>query len=131
MNFKIVEGVDELAEIEGEFIHIYNDTDMSVDEIRKHFNLTISQYYNYRMRLIRRGLIKSKPQGRKGKAKNYCYSNWHGDYIVYYQNKYYTRFHDEESAKMFVELMRLNGWDRSKRDEIREKVLLKAVKRGR
>lgn len=133
MNFRIVEGEDILDSIGDEFLRLYADQSVKVDEICKRLNISKTQFQNLRMRLVRRGVISSKRNklgGRKKsrkynkkQPKNYFWSRQNKNFHIKYKEKYYGCFKNEEDAKRYVELMRECGWDRSRMAELKERVL--------
>ena len=133
MNFRIVEGEDILDSIQDEFLKLYADKSIKVEEICERLNISQSQFQNLRMRLVRRGIIVSKRNKYGGQKKstrynrkepkNYFWSKQNKKFHIKYKEKYYGCFKKEEHAKQYVQLMRECGWDRSRMAELKQKVL--------
>ena len=133
MNFRIVEGNDPLEDIQDDFIRLYNDDTVRVQDICDEFGISHSQYTNLLQRLRRRGDIKKvrNPHGGRKKTrqysklhpKNYVYNRKEKTFQVRRNGEYYACFKKESDAKRYVELMRECGWDKSKRWILKEKVL--------
>lgn len=132
-NFNIIEGDDFFDSIHDEFLLLYNNG-VKVSEIIERLNITTSQYHNFRRRLIRTGEIKTARNPKAGKKKvqgfssrsnpkNYYYNRFARCYAIVHCEEYYGTFRDCGDAKKFVELMRECNWDKSRKDELRQKVL--------
>ena len=133
MNFRIVEGNDPLEDIAEDFIRLYADETVRVKDICDEFGISRSQYINLLQRLRRRGEItkvrnphagrKKTRQYSKLNPKNYVYNRKENVFQVRRNGEYYACFKRESDAKRYVELMRENDWDKSKRWTLKEKVL--------
>ena len=133
MNFRIVEGSDPLEDIAEDFIRLYADETVRVKDICDEFGISKSQYINLLQRLRRRGEItrvrnphagrKKTRQYSKLNPKNYVYNRKENVFQVRRNGEYYACFKQEKDAKRYVELMRENDWDKSKRWTLKEKVL--------
>ena len=133
MNFRIVEGNDPLEDIAEDFIRLYADETVRVKDICDEFGISRSQYINLLQRLRRRGEItrvrnphagrKKTRQYSKLNPKNYVYNRKEKTFQVRRNGEYYACFKKESDAKRYVELMRENDWDKSKRWILKEKVL--------
>ena len=133
MNFRIVEGSDPLEDIAEDFIRLYADETVRVKDICDEFGISRSQYINLLQRLRRRGEIKKVRNPHAGRKKTRQYSKLHPKNYVYNRKEktfqvrrngeYYACFKKESDAKRYVELMRENDWDKSKRWILKEKVL--------
>ena len=133
MNFRIVEGVDPLEDIAEDFIRLYADETVRVKDICDEFGISKSQYINLLQRLRRRGEITRvrNPHGGRKKTrqysklnpKNYVYNRKENVFQVRRNGEYYACFKRESDAKRYVELMRENDWDKSKRWILKEKVM--------
>ena len=133
MNFRIVEGNDPLEDIAEDFIRLYADETVRVKDICDEFGISKSQYINLLQRLRRRGEItqvrnphagrKKTRQYSKLHPKNYVYNRKEKTFQVRRNGEYYACFKRESDAKRYVELMRENDWDKSKRWILKEKVL--------
>ena len=105
------------------FINDYNI--LSVDELRKKYGLSRNEYVRLRKQL---GLGKKKrifyDSLRKTNPK-YYYKN-KNRYIVHKtidgKTEYYTSCYSEETAKKTVEMFKQCNWDKSKINEIKEKL---------
>ena len=133
MNFRIVEGSDPLEDIAEDFIRLYADETVRVKDICDEFGISKSQYINLLQRLRRRGEITKvrNPHGGRKKTrqysklhpKNYVFNRKENVFQVRRNGEYYACFKQEKDAKRYVELMRENDWDKSKRWILKEKVL--------
>ena len=133
MNFRIVEGNDPLEDIAEDFIRLYADETVRVKDICDEFGISRSQYINLLQRLRRRGEItrvrnphtgrKKTRQYSKLHPKNYVFNRKENVFQVRRNGEYYAYFKRESDAKRYVELMRENDWDKSKRWILKEKVL--------
>lgn len=132
-NFNIIEGEDILDTIQDDFLRLYSNK-VKIKDICKELEISRSQFQNLRMRLVRRGLIKQVRNcngGRKKRParyskknpKNYYWSKAHKQFHAKYKEEYYGCFKEEEEVKRFVELMRECNWDKSKRHELKRRVL--------
>ena len=133
MNFRIVEGSDPLEDIAEDFIRLYADETVRVKDICDEFGISRSQYINLLQRLRRRGEItkvrnphagrKKTRQYSKLHPKNYVYNRKEKTFQVRRNGEYYACFKRESDAKRYVELMRENDWDKSKRWTLKERIL--------
>ena len=133
MNFRIVEGNDPLEDIAEDFIRLYADETVRVKDICDEFGISRSQYINLLQRLRRRGEItrvrnphagrKKTRQYSKLNPKNYVFNRKENVFQVRRNGEYYACFKQERDAKRYVELMRENDWDKSKRWTLKEMVL--------
>ena len=133
MNFRIVEGNDPLEDIAEDFIRLYADETVRVKDICDEFGISKSQYINLLQRLRRRGEItkvrnphagrKKTRQYSKLHPKNYVYNRKEKTFQVRRNGEYYACFKKEKDAKRYVELMRENDWDKSKRWTLKEMVV--------
>lgn len=133
MNFRIVEGNDPLEDIAEDFIRLYADETVRVKDICDEFGISRSQYINLLQRLRRRGEITKVRNPHAGRKKTRQYSKLHPKNYVFNRKdnvfqvrrngEYYACFKRESDAKRYVELMRENDWDKSKRWILKEKVL--------
>ena len=131
--FTLIEGEDILNDIQDDFIRLYHDDNIRVPEICKKLNITKSQYQNLRMRLVRRGIITENRKRNGGKKKtrqytkrnprNYAYVANKKRFHVKHKGEYYACFKKEEHAQKYVKLMRECNWNKSKRLELKEKVM--------
>lgn len=134
MNFRIVEGNDPLEDIAEDFIRLYADETVRVKDICDEFGISKSQYINLLQRLRRRGEITKVRNPRAGRKKTRQYSKLHPKNYVFNRKEnvfqvrrngeYYACFKQEKDAKRYVELMRENDWDKSKRWTLKEKVMM-------
>ena len=131
-NFNIVEGDDLFENVKQGFLTDYQDGVKAKDIIRK-YDLTQSQYQNFRRRLVRSGEIttsrnpnagqkKTPAKGSKKNPRNYYYNRWINRIVVIYADTYYACFRKEKQAVRFVELMREHDWDKEKVAELKRRV---------
>ena len=140
MNFRIVEGNDPLEDIAEDFIRLYADETVRVKDICDEFGISKSQYINLLQRLRRRGEITKVRNPHAGRKKTRQYSKLHPKNYVYNRREkvfqvrrngeYYACFKRESDAKRYVELMRECDWDKSRKDELRQRVLREDYKNG-
>ena len=133
VNFNIIEGNDPLEDIAEDFIRLYADETVRVKDICDEFGISRSQYINLLQRLRRRGEItkvrnphagrKKTRQYSKLHPKNYVYNRKENVFQVRRNGEYYACFKRESDDKRYVELMRENDWDKSKRWTLKEMVL--------
>lgn len=106
-----------------EFVKDYNK--LSVDELRKKYEISRNEYVRLKKEL---NLGKKKriyyDSLRKGNPK-YYYKN-KNRYIVHKtidgKTEYYTSCYSEETAKKTVEMFKQCNWDKSRINEIKEKL---------
>lgn len=142
-NFRVVENAPPAyTEKYEEFIELYNNHDVTVEDIRKELGFNIKQYNLARKRALSEGVIqdrrvasKNKRLGRpktkkKREVKHYSHTR-HGKFNVvkrfYKKGKvtdvYCGTYDSEEQAMMVAEKMREVGWDKKYLNQIREEVL--------
>ena len=133
-NFNIIEGEDILDTIQDDFLRMYFDENYQVKDICEKLGISRSQFQNLRMRLVRQGVIEQVRNNRTGRKKvparyskknpkNYYYDKAHKMFHAKYREEYYGCFKTEDEVKRFVELMRECDWDKSRRHELKKKVL--------
>jgi len=59
----------------------------------------------------------------KKHPRYYSYNHHINRWTVTYKSRYYACFRKREQAECFVELMKECNWDKSRKDELRQKVL--------
>ena len=133
VNFRIVEGDDFFESVKDDFIRLYKNG-VKVQDIQERLGLTKSQYISFLRRLRRTGDITTirnptagpKPAPKKDYKKPpryYSYNHHINRWTVTYKSRYYACFRKKEQAECFVELMKECNWDKSRKDELRQKVL--------
>ena len=133
LNFRIVEGDDLFESVKDDFLTLYRDG-VKVQDIQEKLNITKSQYMNFLRRLRRTGDITTirnpnagpKPAPAhhyKKKPRYYSYNHHIRRWTVTYKSKYYACFRKKEQAVRFVELMKECNWDKSRKDELKWRVL--------
>ena len=133
LNFRIVEGDDFFESVKDEFTQLYNNG-VKVQDIQERLGLSKSQDMNFLRRLRRTGditTIRNPNAGPKPAPKNdykkhpryYSYNHHIRRWTVTYKSRYYACFRKKEQAQCFVELMKECKWDKSRKDELRQKVL--------
>ena len=137
MNFKIVEGcVDEFnKELYEQFISLYNNTNIPVQDIRVKLGLNSKKYTKYRQKALHENRIKPrriyptsrKKQNKKNNVKNYSYNphirKWYVKKGKDYKTITYGAYDSEEIAKKIVEKLKEHDWDINYLTEIQEEVL--------
>ena len=135
MNFTIVDGDNTYRELLPRFSELYNDDYIPVTEIMDRLGLNQNTYRKLRRDAIEEELI--EPRRTKYKRKTsykinpkYISKVHHGRFEYYKVIKridskvvYFGYFKDIRQADRFVELLKENDWDRSKRKQLKEQVL--------
>ena len=143
VTYRIIENAPpEYEEKYDEFVKLYNNHEITVEDIRKELGLNVKQYNLARRRALSEGLIKNrrtaakdKKIGRpklkkKKKHKHYSHARSSGKFNVvkrFYKNNevinvYCGTYDLEEQAIMVAEEMNKVGWDKKYLNQIREKV---------
>lgn len=139
MNFKIVENVPPryISDLD-EFVELYNNPNILVDDIKKRMDLSVKQYLSLRNHALEEGLIKNRvdnahknKRGRrsagKHEIKNYSYDRSNNFYRVVkcIDGKYifYGTYPNARTAELIVKGMREFDWDKSKLSLVQERVL--------
>lgn len=143
VNFRIVEN-SKPAYLEkyDEFIELYNNPEITVDDIRKKLGWRTKIYNDARTQALADGLItdrrtinsikncKGRPTKEKHQPKYYYYDRLHNKYVIvkrYYVNKehiviYYGRYDKEETAQMIVEELKKVDWDKKQLNDIKKRL---------
>jgi hypothetical protein len=128
-----------------EFIKLYNNPEITVEEIRKQLGWRTKIYNDARKKALEENRIidrrspnsikncKGRPVKPKHQPKHYYYDRWHDTFVIvkrYYINKkdvvvYYGRYKREDTAKEVVEELKKVDWDKTKLQEIKKKLGLK------
>lgn len=139
MNFRIIENAPpKYTERYEEFIELYNESNLTMDEIRKKLDWTYSAYRQARKKAVEEKRLKErnpshKPKNKKIKDKpKYYHRTPKGKYIVhkhFYKEREIIRsvyggiYKYEWQAQKVVEEFKKVDWDESKLQEIKEKVV--------
>ena len=143
LRFRVIENSPPTyAEKYEEFIQLYNDPDIIVEDIRKKLGWTIKVYGDARKQALREGRIKDrrtinmqKSKGRQRKPKfqpkYYSYDRGQRKYQVskryyhdgeYYDVHYYGSYANEKDAQKIVAELKKVNWDITKLKEIQERL---------
>ena len=132
MNFNIIDGDDHYIEQAPEFARLYNDPDITVQEIKNRMGLTKNPYEKLRKYCLEHGLIRGL-RGYKPKSLNnpryYTHTVQRG--IEYWiVNKtingrlvHFATFKKQKQAERMVELLKECNWDIDCKDVLKERVL--------
>lgn len=135
VNFNLIEGDTTLDDKSEEFVKLYGNQDLTIEEIREILGITRTQFQNMRRKLVKSGELKQvrNPYGGKKKQfirknsteppKNYTYNPVTKFYQVRYRGRYYACFKKERQAISFVRRMRRLYWNWDRREEIKQRVL--------
>lgn len=145
MNFRVVENAPSswIGKYDN-FCDLYNNSDLTVVEIRKKLDLSIRQYTKIRKKALKEGKIvdrrstnsiannNGRPPLPQKQPRNYSRLR-NGKFTVvkrFYRNSktvniYCGIYDDEEVAKRIVEEMRKVNWDIKYLPKIKEEVLYK------
>lgn len=142
VRFKIVENSPPAyAEKYEEFIELYNNPDIIVEDIRLKLGWRTKIYNDARRQALKEGRIKDRrtrkmlknrgrPRKPKYKPKYYTYDRRTRKYRVskryYVDGKYhithYGGYRKETDAQKIVEELKKVGWDKSKLNEIKQRL---------
>ena len=143
LNFKVIENSPPTyMEKYEEFVRLYNDERITVEDIRKRLGWTMKVYSDAREQALSEGLIvdrrtenmkKNKGRPRKAKfvPKYYTYKKRVGKFQVskryyhngeYYNVNYYGFYRNERDAQKIVEELKKVNWDKSKLGEIQKRL---------
>lgn len=143
VEFHIIENPDPAYfEKYDEFVKLYNDKNITVDDIRRKLGWRTKVYNDARRKALDEGKIvdrrskksidncKGRPLKKKLQPKYYYYDKKTRKFIVkknYYINKkevvvYYGSFKDCDVAKQVVLELKKVNWDKSKLNDIKQKL---------
>ncbi len=143
VNFKIIENSPPVyMEKYEEFIELYNDKNITVEEIRQRLGWRTKVYNDARNKALEENRIidrrsknsiencKGRPVKEKHIPKYYHYDRWYGKFVIvkkYYRDKkevvsYYGCYNNEKVAQAVVNELKKVDWDKSKLKDIKQKL---------
>ena len=137
VNFKIVENsLPVYLEKYDEFIELYNDPEIPVEEIRRRLGWRTKIYGDARRKALsenkiqerRRSVGVGRPVKKKHEPRYYYYDKTTGKFIIvkrcYDGEKdvviYYGRYDREDTVKKIVEELKKVNWDKSRLEDIKK-----------
>lgn len=135
--FRIVEYTPPVVDYE-EFKKDFLDCEMTIPMIKEKYNLSKSEFNDYRRMVLDETGLKRKPYCQyldplNTKQYEFIYQNSRGDYIVHktFKNKgtrYYGRYDDYDTARMVRDKLVESSWDDALGMYLRDKYALNRKK---
>lgn len=143
VSFRLIEnGCPAYVEKYEEFIELYNNPEIRVEDIRKQLGWGTKVYNDARKQALKENRImdrrspnsikncKGRPVKPKHKPKHYYYDWWSDKFVIvkrYYVDKkdvvvYYGRYDKEDTAKQIVEELKKVDWDKNKLPQIKKEL---------
>ena len=126
VNFNIIENSPSQWDKIDEVARLYNQG-LPVKEIRERLDLGQAIYHKMLRVLVDEGKViprgKNYRPSKVKKPKNYYRHSVRGGFNISYYGEYYGYVKTEEQAKEFVRLMRECNWDKSKKAEVKRRVV--------
>jgi hypothetical protein len=135
MNFNIIDGDNDWLDLTPRFIELYNNPENTVNKIREKLNINLGTYRKLRRHCIEHGLITKRKAYRPKKRtcrthpRYYTHSVTKGIEYYHVNRRYgdkvvvYATFKNASQAKRMVELLIECDWDKSRVEELKERVL--------
>lgn len=110
-----------------EFVRYYNDTDLTIREITRKMNISLTRYRCLRNAAVDKGLLVLRKRGRQPKVTRkttYIHRRDYGRYFVIKKGKtYYACVKSYSDAEKIVERLKACDWDKSQASKIKMEVL--------